>query len=134
MDLHSRRNTTKPVLGGGMKDVSLSRYIACGAMVALFAYCCLVPFVPSQEEEGVAFATVADILVCIPFVGFLISYLLKVWTCFCEQSWALRWCALAKLHFIVLPLMASIAVLVLLGWVLGMFDFGFYRMTEGILW
>ena len=113
---------------------ALSRYIACGAMVALFAYCCLVPFVPSQEEEGVAFATGADILVCIPFVGFLISYLLKVRTCFCEQSWALRWWALAKLHFVILPLTASIAVLVLLGWVLGNLDFGFYRMTEGVLW
>ena len=134
MDLAFQTEYDEASSGRGMKDVSLSRYIACGAMVALFACCCLVPFVPSQEEEGVAFATEADILVCIPFVGFLISYLLKVWTCFCEQSWALRWCALAKLHFIVLPLMASIAVLVLLGWVLGMFDFGFYRMTEGILW
>ena len=116
------------------KDVALSRYIACGAMVALFAYCCLVPFVPSQKEDGVLFETGADILVCIPFVGFLISYLLKAWTCFREQSWALRWWALAKLHFIVLPLMAWIAVLVLLGWVLGMLDFGLYRTTEGILW
>lgn len=120
--------------GCGMKDVSLSRYIACGAMVVLFVYCCLVPFVPSQEEGGVAFATWADILVCIPFVGFLISYLLKVWTCVREQNWTLRWCAFAKLHFVILPLTASIAVLVLLGWVLGMLDFGFYRMTEGVLW
>ena len=117
-----------------MKDVALSRYIACGAMVALCAYCCPVPFVPSQKEAGVLFETGADILVCIPFVGFLVSYLLKVWTCFREQNWALRWWALAKLHFVILPLTASISVLVLLGWVLGKLDFGFYRMTEGILW
>ena len=126
------KDETRP--GREMQDVSLSRYIACGAMVVLFAYCCLVPFVPSQEEEGVAFATGADILVCIPFVGFLISYLLKVWACFCEQNWALRCVALVKLHFVALPLMAWIAVLVLLGWVLGEFDFGLYGMTEGILW
>ena len=120
--------------GCGMNDVSLSRYIACGAMAALFAYCCLVPFVPSQEEEGVAFATWADILLFIPFAGFLISYLLKVWACFCERNWVLRCVALVKLHFVILPLVALIAVLVLLGWSLGKLDFGLYRMTEGILW